>query len=48
MEEKCEWKETDEGSESGCGELFIFNDGGPFDNGFVFCPYCGKKIEEVD
>ena len=30
--------------ESSCGSSFIFNDGGPFENEFLFCPYCGKPI----
>jgi hypothetical protein len=25
---------------------FVFNYGGPQDNGFRFCPYCGMPIEE--
>ena len=25
---------------------FAFNDGGPVDNRFMFCPYCGRTIKE--
>lgn len=33
--------------ESDCGRFLIFNDndGGPKDNGFEFCPFCGSPIE---
>jgi hypothetical protein len=27
--------------------LFEFNDGGPSDSHFRFCPYCGKPLREV-
>jgi hypothetical protein len=41
----CEWNDDDEGMfETECGNAFVFNDGGPADNGFRFCPYCGKPI----
>jgi len=26
--------------------LFQFNEGGPIENHFVFCPYCRGKIKE--
>ncbi len=43
----CCWK-WDEGFwVSDCGEAFEFNDGNPSDNGFQFCPYCGKLLEEI-
>lgn len=46
--ETCTWaySETEDMWESGCGHLFEFNDGGPEDNDFMFCPYCGKALEE--
>ena len=31
--------------ETTCGNAFTFNDGGPTDNDFKFCPYCGNPIE---
>ena len=41
----CEWNDDDEGMfETECGNAFVFTDGGPADNGFRFCPYCGKPI----
>jgi len=30
-----------------CGEEFYLNEGGPMDNGFKFCCFCGKVIEVV-
>jgi len=43
----CGWRE-DVGHESECGNAFIFNDGGPKDNRFRYCPYCGKLILEEE
>ncbi len=43
----CFWEEVDDGEcyESSCNKKeFQFNDGNPQDNGFKFCPYCGKKL----
>jgi hypothetical protein len=43
----CTWKHDDSGAwESGCGNLFEFNDGGPVDNGYAFCPYCGSELAQ--
>lgn len=44
----CFWEEVDTGDyyESGCNKKgFQFNDGSPYDNGFKFCPYCGKQLK---
>lgn len=44
----CFWEEVDTGDyyESGCNKTgFQFNDGSPYDNGFKFCPYCGKQLK---
>lgn len=46
----CKWKQANEDFtdyESECDNLFTFFDGGPKDNHFIYCPYCGKKIAEV-
>ena len=41
----CLWTEDkDSVWETTCGHSFIFNDGGPHDNEFEFCPYCGQRI----
>ena len=33
--------------ETDCGNLFQFAIGGPEQNHYKFCPYCGKLIKEV-
>lgn len=46
----CAWVQEDEGCDtwwSACSHGFTFNDYGPKDNGFKFCCYCGKPLEEV-
>jgi hypothetical protein len=46
-DDSCFWDLNDEDSNiwlSGCMNDFIFNEGSPSDNGFKFCPYCGKLI----
>lgn len=41
----CEWHEDPDGVWStGCGTAFEFLTGGPEENGFKFCPYCGAEI----
>ena len=46
---KCEWQQNEYGAwETGCHELFEFNEGGPSENGFVYCPYCGGELEAED
>jgi hypothetical protein len=50
-EEQCEWCvddyaiwHTDCGN-TDCGNAFYFEVGTPAENGFKFCPYCGKKLK---
>ena len=45
----CKWKYDENYNmyETDCENAFIFIEGRKSDNGFLFCPYCGKKIEEV-
>lgn len=43
--ERCVWGEDSDGTwNTGCGEMFVFTDGGPEDNDARFCIYCGKGI----
>ncbi len=43
----CVWSEDSDGNwESGCGEMFVFNDGTPKENKMKFCCYCGSLLEE--
>jgi hypothetical protein len=42
---KCVWSEDIFGNwETECGDLFSFNAGGPTENEFRYCPYCGLKL----
>ncbi len=45
----CAWTEgtEEEGYYStSCGHLFTFNDDGPKENQFAYCPYCGGALVE--
>jgi hypothetical protein len=43
--EPCWWIHTDSDFyESQCGGSFQFTDGGPYDNAFTHCPFCGKPL----
>lgn len=47
-DKECQWIEDDDGVwETSCNDYFQFNDGGPHENGFLFCPYCGKKLKQI-
>lgn len=49
---QCVWKqETDNDMdtywETECGNTFYFADAStPLHNGFIYCPFCGKEIDE--
>jgi hypothetical protein len=44
--EPCWWVHADSDFyESQCGGVFQFTDGGPHDNAFTHCPFCGKPLE---
>ena len=47
----CTWTQNDDEDDSYwaaacCDHLFMFNDGTPSENGFAFCPYCGRELRE--
>lgn len=45
---KCCWHQTEEGQwESDCSNVFEFTEGAPLENGFEWCPYCGKALAEI-
>ena len=46
----CEWKYNDSEYyfESSFEHLHIFMSDGPKENEYEFCPYCGKKIKEME
>jgi DNA-directed RNA polymerase subunit RPC12/RpoP len=48
---ECKWKLEDKDLldyETECGELHYFEAGGIKENHYKYCPYCGKKILEVN
>ena len=47
----CEWKLEDEEANlylTGCQQRQLLFDGTPKENGYRYCPYCGKKIKVVE
>jgi hypothetical protein len=51
MSDTCKWYPEDsydnEHFSTSCEEIQHFSDGDIQSNGYKFCPYCGKEIEEV-
>lgn len=44
----CLWTQDDEGNwEAGCGNVFVLIEGNPVSNKMSYCPYCGKRLEQV-
>jgi DNA-directed RNA polymerase subunit RPC12/RpoP len=45
----CAWEfnEDDGTHETQCGQTHYFPEGGIADNRYVFCPYCGRRIDEM-
>lgn len=43
----CDSREDSGYYQSDCGHTFSFTDEGVEENGFKFCPFCGKPIEAV-
>lgn len=54
-EGSCTWHEDDDGHwHTDCKQMHTFFDGGPVENFYKYCPYCGKfmaiekyKLEDV-
>ena len=49
---KCSWTKDEEGNYTAAchrakneGPSFIFTSGGPRENRFTFCPYCGRPVK---
>jgi len=41
----CKWTQDSDGLwDTSCGNRFEFYDGGPVENDFRWCPYCGKTL----
>jgi len=51
----CKWilpeviytEDFDEVWETSCHHFYIFLDGGPKENDFVYCPFCGKRMVAI-
>jgi hypothetical protein len=44
----CEWEENEDGMwETSCENAFVFEEGGPEENGQKFCCYCGNPLKAV-
>ncbi len=50
QELECKWKLEEEGNlyVTECENRHIVFDGTPEENGYRYCPYCGRKIKEVE
>ena len=46
-DKKCQWQE-DVAFDTLCGMKHQFMADGPVENGYKYCPYCGKEIEVVE
>lgn len=47
----CKWHRIDADYtiyDTDCGNAFEIIEGTPKDNDMLFCPYCGKKLKEVE
>ena len=45
IDPRCAWTQDEDGHyHTDCGHAFVFTDGAPTDNGFLFCGYCGAPI----
>lgn len=46
--ETCVWREDEDGMwDTDCNGRFEFTDGGPIENRFIACPYCGASLQEI-
>lgn len=48
--ETCKWTydSMHDYYETECENAFVFTDGRITDNRFIYCPYCGRKVKEVN
>lgn len=47
MSKQCNWHFNGEFFDTLCGNGHSFMADGIKENGYEFCPYCGRKIKEV-
>lgn len=47
-QDSCEWTydQVEDGWRTGCDRAYSFIDGNIQDNGYIYCPNCGKRIAE--
>ena len=44
----CIWEQDENGNwATSCGEMFVVEEGTPFENGMRYCCYCGKPLKDV-
>ena len=44
----CIWEQDENGNWfTICGEVFVLEEGTPFENGMRYCCYCGKQLKDV-
>ncbi len=47
-EEPCVWTRDEDGIyDTGCGNRWFFDTGDADENRCIFCPYCGKPLEDI-
>jgi len=45
----CEWKEDRDGIwHTSCNQTFFFDSGDAIDNGFLYCPFCGRRLLQLN
>ena len=44
LEDEDDYQGQDTDYSTSCSRSFMFNEGSVEDNGFKFCPFCGKRI----
>ena len=52
MSETCKWEREDDDKEviynTQCDNIHVFFAGNCKENDYLFCPYCGKEIQETE
>ena len=48
----CKWTQSTDWEMAGafftaCGDAMYFTDDGPVENNFIWCPFCGHRIEII-
>lgn len=47
LQDTCNWWFGEYAWHTGCMKFFEITSGSPFENGMIYCCYCGSKIKEV-